>query len=311
MSLDYISHNHCLLHVAKPRHPERPERLVAVNDYLTANGLLSEFNQIQASEISRERIQTLHNPSMITKLYTESAKLAGTEKLYMADPDTGMCAESMRAAELAAGAVQVAVDRVLAGESKRAFCAVRPPGHHAEESGSMGFCLINNIALGAMRALDHEGVERVAILDFDVHHGNGTVDLFKDRPQVLVCSSFQHPHYPNRLFDVQRENIVNTPLDAGTAGLGFRKAIERDWIPALEKFRPDLIMISAGFDAHTEDPLADLRLNEDDYTWISQLLVNAANDYCEGRIVSSLEGGYALDALARSVAAHLEVLHAH
>jgi acetoin utilization deacetylase AcuC-like enzyme len=308
MSLDYISHDHCLLHVAKPRHPERPERLVAVNDYLKASGLLSEFNQIQASEISSERIKALHNPAMITNLYTESAKLEGTANLYMADPDTGMCADSMRAAELAAGAVQIAVDRVLGGHSKRAFCAVRPPGHHAEEGGSMGFCLINNIALGAMRALEHAGIDRVAILDFDVHHGNGTVDLFKDRPEVLVCSSFQHPHYPNRLFDVQRDNIVNTPLDAGTAGLGFRKAIERDWLPALENFKPDLIMISAGFDAHAEDPLADLRLVESDYTWISQLLVDAANDYCDGRIVSSLEGGYSLDALARSVAAHLEVL---
>jgi len=310
MSLDYISHDHCLLHVAKPRHPERPERLIAVNDYLEACGLLSEFNQIQAREISSERIKALHDPEMITTLYTESAKLAGTDNLYMADPDTGMCANSMRAAELAAGAVQIAVDRVLGGHSKRAFCAVRPPGHHAEESGSMGFCLINNIALGAMRALEHEGVDRVAILDFDVHHGNGTVDLVKDRPEILVCSSFQHPHYPNRLFDVKRENIVNTPLDAGTAGLEFRKAIERDWLPALEKFRPNLIMISAGFDAHSEDPLADLRLVEDDYTWISQLLVDAANTYCDGKIVSSLEGGYALDALARSVAAHLEVLGA-
>lgn len=308
MLLDFISHPQYLLHVAKPRHPERPERLAAVMDYLSASGLKDEFNSIQAQPISEARIKQLHKVELVNRIYSESAKLQGTDNLYLADPDTGLCAESLYAAELAAGAVQIAVERVLGGHTKRAFCAVRPPGHHAEEGASMGFCIFNNIALGAMRALEHADINRVAILDFDVHHGNGTVDLFKDRPEVLVCSSFQHPHYPNRLFDIKRDNIINTPLDAGTTGSNFRKAIERDWLPALEKFKPDLIMVSAGFDAHKEDPLADLLLDEDDYTWITQLIVAAANEYSQGRIVSTLEGGYSLDALARSVAVHLEAL---
>ncbi len=171
----------------------------------------------------------------------------------------------------------------------------------------MGFCLFNNIALGAQHALS-KGIARVAILDFDVHHGNGTVDIFKDEPRVLVCSSFQHPHYPHRLFDIERSNIVHTPLAADTGSGGFRVAIERDWLPALDQHRPELILVSAGFDAHREDPLGDLNLGEEDYDWITHLIVAKANEYSQGRVLSTLEGGYALDALARSTASHLEAL---
>jgi acetoin utilization deacetylase AcuC-like enzyme len=174
----------------------------------------------------------------------------------------------------------------------------------------MGFCLYNHVAVGASAALSRPGVERVAVLDFDVHHGNGTVDIFKDTPEVLVASSFQHPHYPHRYFDLVRDHIVNTPLRAGTGGPAFRKAIERDWIPAVARFKPQLLFVSAGFDAHTADPLGDLHLTEDDFAWITKLIVSLANEHCHGRIISTLEGGYNLDALAGSVAAHLRELQA-
>lgn len=205
-----------------------------------------------------------------------------------------------------------AVDGVVAGDFERAFCAVRPPGHHAEYDLSMGFCLFNNVAVGVKHAQATYDIKRVAVLDFDVHHGNGTVDIFKDDPSVLVCSSFQHPFYPGRQVDIQRPNIVNTPLGAGTEGSEFRRAIERDWLPALERHRPELIFVSAGFDAHRDDPLGGLGLVESDYVWVTDLIVNAANSYCTGenaqsagRIISILEGGYNLDALALSVHAHV------
>ncbi len=180
--------------------------------------------------------------------------------------------------------------------------------HHAERDAAMGFCFFNHVAVGAACALQDESIERVAVLDFDVHHGNGTVEIFKDRPEVLVASSFQHPHYPNRYHDVVRDHIVNTPLPAGTSGADFRRAIERDWIPALERFRPDLIFVSAGFDAHQLDPLGDLRLTEEDFAWVTKLIVAQAETHCRGRVISTLEGGYHLEALARSVAAHLSAL---
>jgi acetoin utilization deacetylase AcuC-like enzyme len=173
----------------------------------------------------------------------------------------------------------------------------------------MGFCMFNSVAAGAAEALQHSGVIRVAVLDFDVHHGNGTVDIFRDTPEVLVCSSFQHPYYPNRQTDVQRPNIINTPLAAGTGSQAFRKAIERDWIPAVCAHRPDLILVSAGFDAHADDPLAGLELTHDDFAWVTGLIVNLADDFCGGRIVSALEGGYDLDALAKSTEAHVRVLN--
>ena len=172
----------------------------------------------------------------------------------------------------------------------------------------MGFCIYNNVALGAATALADATIRHVAILDFDVHHGNGTVDIFKDDPRVLVCSSFQHPFYPHRYTDIERSHVVNTPLRAGTGSAGFREAIERDWLPALDRHAPDLILVSAGFDAHRADPLAGLELEDDDFRWITRLIVDAANRHARGRVVSTLEGGYDLAALARSVAAHLEIL---
>ena len=202
------------------------------------------------------------------------------------------------------------VELVLGDADRRVFCAVRPPGHHAEVSQAMGFCFFNSVAVAAARAQCDPGVDRVAILDFDVHHGNGTVAAFMDNPDVLVCSSFQFPFYPYRLQDVDRPNIVNTPLPAGTGGNDFRKAVERDWLPALDDFKPELILVSAGFDGHAEDPLAGLLLTEEDYAWVTGLITDAANRHADGRIVSMLEGGYHLGALSRSVVAHIEGLMA-
>ncbi len=298
-----ITHPDCLLHEI-PDHPERPARLVAILNRLVETGLESQLSYRAATPVGIADFERIHDPGFVHGLYAEIP----SHGIVDVDADTSLSPMSIHAAELAAGAVNDAVNLVLSGTTRRAFCAVRPPGHHAEEDQAMGFCFFNNVALGASVALTYPGVERVAILDFDVHHGNGTVDIFRERPEVLVCSSFQHPHYPHRLFDLQRPNIVNTPLAAGTKGHGFRNAVERDWLPALARHRPDLILVSAGFDAHIEDPLGDLELVEDDYRWVTDLIVAEANTYTKGRIVSVLEGGYALGALARSAATHIEAL---
>ena len=197
---------------------------------------------------------------------------------------------SMNAARLAAGAVCSAVDDVVTTTENRVFCAVRPPGHHAETGSAMGFCLLNSIAIGALHALQQPGIERVAIVDFDVHHGNGSVDICQHHPEIMVCSSFQHPYYPNRLDDLDQPNIVNTPLQAGSNGDVFRRAISSSWLPALQRHQPDLVLVSAGFDAHQADPLAAINLTEADFSWITQQLVDVANQHSQGRIVSTLEG---------------------
>jgi acetoin utilization deacetylase AcuC-like enzyme len=215
---------------------------------------------------------------------------------------------SLAAALRAAGAVVLGVDLVMSGKSSAAFCNVRPPGHHAEANNAMGFCIFNNIAVGAAHALKTYSLKKIAIVDFDVHHGNGTEDIFSNTPEVLFCSSFQHPFYPNTGDNTVSEHIVNVPLAAGTNGQAFRAAIESAWLPELHAFQPELILISAGFDAHVEDDMAGLCLIEQDFTWVTQEIKKIADTYANGRIVSTLEGGYALSALGRSVAAHLNAL---
>lgn len=297
--LDFFTHADCLRHETPAGHPERPARLAAVVDRFEADGLLDECSCRTPAPADDQALARVHDPRYIDAL----VRAAPTEGLLRVETDTVMSPGSLHAARLAAGAVAEAVRRVLDGTSRRAFCAVRPPGHHAESATVMGFCLFNSIAAGAAAAL--ERVDRVAILDFDVHHGNGTVEIFQDRPEALVCSSFQYPYYPGVRQDVARPSIVNTPLAAGTGSHGFRAAIERDWLSALEAHRPELILVSAGFDAHRADPLAGLELEDDDYRWITGFIVDAAERFADGRVVSTLEGGYDLDALARCAALHV------
>jgi acetoin utilization deacetylase AcuC-like enzyme len=197
---------------------------------------------------------------------------------------------------------------VMEGEVSSAFCAVRPPGHHATPSRPMGFCIFNNVAVGALHALEAHGLERVCVLDFDVHHGNGTEDAFHDDPRVMLCSTFQHPYYPYSGADSGNQHIVNVPLPAMTDGAGFRAAVERFWMPALERHRPQLVFVSAGFDAHKEDPLAYLKLDDEDYRWVTERLLEVARKHAGGRVVSTLEGGYNVDALGRCVVEHVAVL---
>ena len=299
-----FTHLNCLEHDMGARHPERPARLAAVLMHLDETGLYSDLDVHEAPEAERADLARVHGETFLDGL----AELSPEEGLVRLDPDTATGPGSLRAARTAAGAAVAGVELVLGDAEKRAFCAVRPPGHHAEVSQAMGFCFFNSIAVAAARALSDSRVDRVAILDFDVHHGNGTVAAFMDNPDVLVCSSFQFPFYPYRLQDVQRPNIVNTPLPAGTRGAEFRNALERDWLPALDDFKPDLILVSAGFDGHADDPLAGLLLTEEDYAWVTDLITDAANRHARGRIVSLLEGGYDLGSLSRSVAAHVEGL---
>jgi len=304
MTTVYITHDDCLLHEMGYGHPECPDRLRAINDYLESTQLGQLLRHLEPRPVSQSLLAQVHPLTYIDWL-DQIQPRAG--HIY-ADPDTALNRHSVPAARLAAGAVELATELVLRGDAHNAFCAVRPPGHHAETATAMGFCLFNNIAIGIERALAEPGIERVAVLDFDVHHCNGTIDLYKDRPEVLICSSFQHPFYPYRYFDIVRPNIINTPLKAGTTGVQFRRAVEAGWLPALQAHRPDMLFISAGFDAHRDDPLGQLLLDETDYAWVSSLITDAAAGSANGRIVSTLEGGYNLSALARSVGAYLEVL---
>ncbi len=306
MDLTFFTHPSYDHHRMHDGHPECPERTQAILAHLKETGLLDDVQQRKPNGVTEAALKRVHDPSYLEHL----AALAPKSGLARVDPDTHLAPGSLHAARLAAGALEESVALVLDGDVKRVFSCGRPPGHHAEHDMGMGFCFYNNVAVGAAAAVARSDIERVAVLDFDVHHGNGTVDMFKDRPEVLVASSFQHPHYPHRYFDIERDNIVNTPLRAGTAGPEFRRAIERDWIPAIEKFKPQILFVSAGFDAHTADPLGDIHLEEDDFAWITKLIISLANTHCRGRVISTLEGGYNLEALAKSVAAHLKELAA-
>ena len=304
MPIAYISHPDCLLHDVGGYHPERPARLYAIQDQLIMSGLEFVLMPHDAPLADRKHLERVHDPDYVAAMFEQAPE----QGVLALDDDTLMMPKTLNAALRAAGAVVLGVDLVLANETKSAFCAVRPPGHHAERNRAMGFCYFNNIAVGAAHALDVKGLERVAIVDFDVHHGNGTEHIFQDDPRVLFCSSFQHPFYPFTGHETETEHVVNITLPAGTGGKLFREQIEAHWLPALHHFKPQLVMISAGFDGHLEDEMAQLHLLETDYAWISSRLKEIADQYAGGRIVSCLEGGYALGALGRSVAAHLNAL---
>src|SRR5437660_8080167 len=287
-----------------PYHPECPDRLTAVSDQLLAAGIDGHLVHYIAPEATREQIARAHGERYIDEI-VRASPVTG---LHFVDPDTALNPYALEAALLAAGAVVKGVDLVMAGECNRAFCAVRPPGHHAERSRAMGFCLFNNVAIGAAHALAHHGLSRVAIVDFDVHHGNGTEEIFTGDHRVLMVSTFQHPLYPYCGTDNDEPKMVNVPLPPGSGGDEFRAAVIERWLPALDEHRPELILISAGFDAHREDPLANLELTEADYAWVTREIAKVAAKHAEGRVVSSLEGGYALSALGRSVAEHVREL---
>jgi acetoin utilization deacetylase AcuC-like enzyme len=304
LSIAFITHPECLLHEMGEGHPERPERLRAIEDQLIASRLDRLIVRAEAPAATREQVLRVHDAAYLDALERASPRSG----LVQIDPDTAMNPHTLEAARRAAGAAVFGTDLVVAGRAEAAFCAVRPPGHHAERARAMGFCFFNNVAVGAAHALTRHGLARVAIADFDVHHGNGTEDIFRDEPRVLMVSTFQHPFYPSSGIEGRSERMVNVPLAAGSSGKEFRAAVTEQWLPALERFAPQMLFVSAGFDAHRDDEMAMLRLLETDYAWVTQQLRSVAARHAQGRIVSVLEGGYQLGALARSVAAHLENL---
>jgi len=300
----FITHRDCLGHDMGAHHPECPRRLGAIQDRLIAAGLDQYLSWHDAPLAERAQLLRVHPEEYIARL----EGLSPQHGIVHLDPDTAMSPGTWRAALRAAGAGVLAVDLVLRGEAASAFCAVRPPGHHAERARAMGFCFFNNIAVAVMHARAAWGLERVAIVDFDVHHGNGTEQIFAGDTAVLMASTFQHPFYPYCGTENVAPNMINVPLKAGTRGDGFRQAVLDHWLPRLRQFKPQMIFISAGFDAHYEDDMASLGLVESDYAWVTEQLIDVARASAQGRIVSMLEGGYALSALARSVGAHIKAL---
>src|SRR5688572_5611527 len=304
MATAFITHSDCLKHDMGAGHPEQPARLTAIEDGLIAAGIEGHLQRYEAPLATDEQLARVH-PMDYVRAIREAAPATGRIHL---DPDTAMNPHSLNAALRAAGAGVLATDLVYKGTVKTAFCGVRPPGHHACRLRPMGFCIFNSVAVAARHAVHAHGAERVAIIDFDVHHGNGTEDIFEGDERVLMASTFQHPFYPYSGTESPASNMVNVPLPAGAGSKQFREAVKKHWIPALDDFRPELVFFSAGFDAHADDPLAMLELVDEDYAWVTEQVKAVADRHASGRIVSMLEGGYSLSALGRSVAQHLRVL---
>ena len=304
MATALVTHSDCMKHEMGAHHPECPARLAAIDDQLISSGIAGFVERYDAPLATAEQLARVHPPDYIEEIRAASP----TRGIVHLDPDTAMCPGTWDAVLRAAGAAVLATDLVMRAEAENAFCSVRPPGHHATPTRAMGFCFFNNVAVAAMHALAAHGLQRVAVVDFDVHHGNGTEEIFAADDRVLMVSTFQHPFYPYSGTDNPASNMVNVPLAAGTGSNGFREAVEQYWMPALESFKPQMVFFSAGFDAHIEDDMAMLRLVDQDYAWVTRRIKEVADRYAEGRIVSVLEGGYALSALGRSVVQHLRVL---
>lgn len=300
----YITHPDCARHDMGAHHPECPERLGAINDHLLVKGLLDCMSAHDAPLATEEQLARAHSALYVREIFASSP----TEGLHHVDPDTSMNPFTLQAARRAAGAAIEATDLVLSGRASTAFCNVRPPGHHAEYAAAMGFCFFNNVAVGIRHALDVHGLERVALIDFDVHHGNGSEDIFQGDERVLMCSIFEKGLYPFNGEEAKGPNMVNVGLPTRSGGDAFRAAVSERWLPALEAFRPQMIFISAGFDAHREDDMGNLGFVEADYEWVTRRLMEVAQRHSRSRVVSCLEGGYVLSPLARSVAAHVRVL---
>ena len=304
MAAAFITHNDCIKHEMGENHPECPERLGAINDQLLITGLLDFMDAYDAPFATIEQIGRAHTTLYVDEIIAQSPE----EGYHFVDPDTKMNPHTVRAALRAAGAAVKATDLVLEGKASTAFCSIRPPGHHAERAAVMGFCFFNNVAVGIRHALDVHGIERIALIDFDVHHGNGSEDIFHDDERVLMCSIFEQGIYPFSGDQPKGPNMVNVGLPSRSKSEQFREAVEAHWLPALEAFKPQMLYISAGFDAHREDDMGNLGLVEADYEWVTKKLVQVANQFCDGRIISCLEGGYVLSSLARSAVAHIKVL---
>ena len=300
----YISHDDCTKHEMGAQHPECPERIGAIKDQLLVTGLLNFMESFDAPLANEQQLARSHDPAYVHKL----AALTPTEGYVHVDPDTQMNPYTYRAALRSAGAAVLATDLVVTGKAPVAFCNIRPPGHHAEYSAAGGFCFFNNVAVGIRHALEQYGLERVALVDFDVHHGNGSEDILHGDQRVLMCSSFEKNIYPFSGDIPKGANMINIGLPARVGGKEFRRAVEEHWLPALEQFKPEIIFISAGFDAHREDDMGNLGLTEADFAWVTQQIVQVAKRHSQGRIVSCLEGGYVMSPLARSAAAHVRVL---
>ena len=296
-----------------PGHPECPARLDAIEDRLLVTGVADALERYEAPEASLTDVELAHDRLYVASLRGMSDRLAeellaGGPEHAQIDTDTSINTHTWAASLRAAGAALAATDAVLAGDLENAFCCVRPPGHHATRSKAMGFCFFNNVAIAAKYALQRYKLSRVAVVDFDVHHGNGTEDILSGDPRALMVSIFQHPFYPYSGDQAPAANMLNVPVPAYTKGMDVREIVEMMWIPRLEAFKPEMIFVSAGFDAHRDDDMGQLGLTEQDYTWITQRIKDVARRFSKGRIVSCLEGGYMMDPLARSVEAHIRVL---
>jgi acetoin utilization deacetylase AcuC-like enzyme len=304
MRTAFVTHADCLRHDMGAYHPERAARLTAIDDQLIAGGIAQHLERYEAPLATDEQLARVHPPEYVRAI-RELAPQEGTVHL---DPDTAMNRHTLDAALRAAGAAVLATDLVMQKKVSSAFCAVRPPGHHACRARAMGFCIFNNVAVAARHAVEVHGLDRVAIVDFDVHHGNGTEDIFENDEHVVMASIFQHPFYPYSGTDDPAPNMFNVPLSAGSGARELREAVREVWVPALEEFKPQLVLFSAGFDAHAEDDMAMLRFGDADYAWVTQQMKQVAERHAEGRMVSMLEGGYALSALGRSAVQHIKVL---
>ncbi|WP_091774655.1 histone deacetylase family protein [Paraburkholderia steynii] len=304
MATGFFSHPDCLQHEMGQWHPECPARLQAIEDQLIASRIGELIERESAPLADEAALLRVHTKAHVDYL-RERAPSEGYAEI---DPDTSMNPHTWNAALRAAGAAVAATDAVIEGRYDNAFCSVRPPGHHAEPARAMGFCFFNNVAIAARHALEVHGLERVAIIDFDVHHGNGTEAAFSNDPRVLMCSIFQHPFYPFTGADNQSPNMCNVPIAARSKGMVVREAVDMIWLPRLDAFKPQMLFVSAGFDAHREDDLGNMALVEDDYAWITEQIRQVAAKHAKGRIVSCLEGGYNLSALGRSVVAHVRAL---
>ncbi|QBM16569.1 histone deacetylase-like amidohydrolase [Marinobacter sp. JH2] len=306
MTTAFFSHDDCLKHNMGPEHPESPERITSILAHIADTELQQNLDWVRPEEITRDQLLMVHPESYLQQLDL----MAPTRGRVFTDPDTSLMPDTLRAARLAAGGNVQAVDMVMSSQVTNAFVCTRPPGHHAERTKSMGFCFYNNIALAALRALNFHQLERVAIIDFDVHQGNGTVDIVSGDERIMMCSSFQHPLYPHSHVHRQPDNIINAPIEANCSSAEYRKRVEASWLKKLQDFRPQLVLVSAGFDGHRLDPMAETNLETEDYRWLTEMIVSVAHDHANDRVISTLEGGYHLRALGESVVAHLEVLDA-